>query len=78
MNGHTQSGIYDLAQTPSGEIKKRSSKKRELTQVNKGLVIKYRGGGGGLAEIGGGSSIIKLTKRGGSPKYWSCLQGGPS
>ena len=29
--------------------------------------------GGGPAEIGGGSSIFKLTKRGGSPKYWSCL-----
>ena len=29
--------------------------------------------GGGLAEIGGGSSIFKLMKRGGSPKYWSCL-----
>ena len=29
--------------------------------------------GGGLAEIGGGSSIFKLTKRGGSPKYWSCV-----
>ena len=29
--------------------------------------------GGGLAEIGGGSSIFKLTKRGGSPKYWSCI-----
>ena len=39
---------------------------------HKGLVIKYRGGGG-PAEIGGGSSIFKLTKRGGSPKYWSCL-----
>ena len=38
---------------------------------NKGLVIKY--GGGGPAEIGGGSSSFKLTKRGGSPKYWSCL-----
>ena len=37
----------------------------------KGLVIKY--GGGAAAEIGGGSSIFKLTKRGGSPKYWSCL-----
>ena len=34
--------------------------------------------GGGPAEIGGGSSIFKLMRRGGSPKYWSCLQGGPS
>ena len=34
--------------------------------------------GGSPAEIGGGSSIFKLTKRGGSPKYWSCLWGGPS
>ena len=29
--------------------------------------------GGGPAEIGAGSSIFKLTKRGGSSKYWSCL-----
>ena len=43
------------------------------SSLAKGLVIKYRGGGGGPAEIGGGSSIFKLTKRGGSPKYWSCL-----
>ena len=42
-------------------------------KTGKGLVIKYRGGGGGPAEIGGGSSIFKLMKRGGSPKYWSCL-----
>ena len=36
--------------------------------LGEGLVIKYRGGGG--------SSIFKLTKRGGSPKYWSCLYRG--
>ena len=28
---------------------------------------------GGPAEIVGGSSIFRLMKRGGSPKYWSCL-----
>ena len=37
------------------------------------LPTKYLYGRGGPAEIGGGSSIFKLTKRGGSPKYWSCL-----
>ena len=35
--------------------------------IYKGLVIKYTGGG--AAEIGDGSSIFKLTKRGGSPVY---------
>ena len=35
-------------------------------------------GAGGGPEIGGGSSIFKLTKRGGSHKYWSSVQGGPS
>ena len=29
MNGHTQSGIYDLAQTPSGEIIRPTHKKEE-------------------------------------------------
>ena len=43
---------------------------------SKGLVIKYRGHG--PAEIEGELSIFKLMKRGGSPKYWSCLWGGPS
>ena len=36
--------------------------------IYKGLVIKYTGGGG-PAEIGDGSSIFKLTKRGGSHVY---------
>ena len=49
----------------------------DFEKSNKGLVIKYGGGGGGggsgPAERRGGSSIFKLMKRGGSPKYWSCL-----
>ena len=47
------------------------SNRNRILNTRKGLVIKYRGGG--PAEIGGGSSIFKLRKRGGSPKYWSCL-----
>ena len=31
--------------------------------------------GVGGAEIGGESSIFKLTKRGGSHKYWSSVMG---
>ena len=56
--------------------KQRAIVKDFFTSLLLGTGHKVRGGG--LAEIGGGSSIFKLTKRGGSPKYWSCLWGGPS
>ena len=34
---------------------------------------KVQRGGGWAGRNRGGSSIFKLMKRGGSPKYWSCL-----
>ena len=42
-------------------------------KVTLGTSHKVQGGRGGPAEIGGGPSIFKLIKRGGSPNYWSCL-----
>ena len=42
-----------------------TKKPQRATKGIKGLVIKYKGRGG--------SSVFKLTKRGGSPKYSSCL-----
>ena len=56
MNGHTQSGIYDIAQTPSGEITRYLNKKagshKVMVKINKKHVIYMSwvaepGGGGG-------------------------------
>ena len=64
MNGHTQSGIYDLAQTPSGEIISRTSLTFSLMLESMSflLTVPNRSSKGGLD--------FPL----GSSEFYSCIQ----